>query len=344
MKKIILNFMVIILLASCTANIEDEFTHFFNDTPNFNLKSESIILDSKKDVFFSHVFSIKYIDDLLILNDPSSDFVLKIVDLKKSKTRNFAKKGRGPNEIISQLCYFSIDYVNRELYVTDNNKYHIYKIDSLLKGVDTPISSFHFKPKEGTFLSNTYCNGELIIGNMFKNRFGLYDINNNICVKKYDYEVGPIVNQGFFYNHPSKKKVAFFQANNASLAILTPNETGNSIFIKETVWWRKKIKPMSSASIKTAIPDGEQKIGFVAASVSKKYIYELYSGKLLDKNNFTDAFLTNKVYVFDWKGNPVKKYQLDKEVRSIAVDESNNTLYGTVYNNGIPSLVKFNLE
>ena len=71
----------------------------------------------------------------------------------------------------------------------------------------------------------------------------------------------------------------------------------------------------------------------------------MYSGKKINYLSPYDALQSNKIYVFDWEGNPIKRFELDKEVRSIAIDEKNNILYaGAIDKEGELSLIKYNLD
>lgn len=42
-----------------------------------------------------------------------------------------------------------------------------------------------------------------------------------------------------------------------------------------------------------------------------------------------DATYSNEIYVFDWDGNPVKKYIIDHRSRNFWVDENDQAIYAT---------------
>ncbi len=62
--------------------------------------------------------------------------------------------------------------------------------------------------------------------------------------------------------------------------------------------------------------------------VTEKYIYILYSGMTMDDpmHNYS-----NIVHVYDWQGNPQKKYILDKHLTCIGIDEHDQFLYGVYW-------------
>ena len=49
--------------------------------------------------------------------------------------------------------------------------------------------------------------------------------------------------------------------------------------------------------------------------------------------------LGNTIYTFDWEGNPKVKYTLDRDIISIAVDESNEVLYALQFGEKIDILM-----
>lgn len=66
-------------------------------------------------------------------------------------------------------------------------------------------------------------------------------------------------------------------------------------------------------------------MGYIDVCVTNDYIYALYSG-----GTFFDrqSSYSNIVRVFTWAGEYLKDYILDKKVRTLTFDESNQTFYG----------------
>jgi hypothetical protein len=94
------------------------------------------------------------------------------------------------------------------------------------------------------------------------------------------------------------------------------------------------------------LDNDEAKFEFMSVATSEDHIYILYSGKKPASNTRDDrvsAALTNIIYVLDWNGNPLKRYQIDKYLRSIAIDGKTNTLYGSSYEEN-PSLISYKLK
>src|SRR5690606_2836991 len=73
------------------------------------------------------------------------------------------------------------------------------------------------------------------------------------------------------------------------------------------------------------------RFAFVTGSVTNKYIYLLYSGKL---NLVVNPNFGRIIYVYDWDGNPIKEIVLDRDIMSLTVSEDDKTLYAYDPNTG----------
>lgn len=69
------------------------------------------------------------------------------------------------------------------------------------------------------------------------------------------------------------------------------------------------------------------KTGYFFPVATDKYIYVLYAGGKYDGQS-QKRYLHDKLLVFNWKGKPVKYYQLSDPVLHFTVDEKRNMLYG----------------
>lgn len=68
----------------------------------------------------------------------------------------------------------------------------------------------------------------------------------------------------------------------------------------------------------------DSQMGFDNLYVTDQCIYLLLNGKLAKEKPFA-----NEILVMDWKGNLIKKFILDKTVKTIAVDEEKKIIYAT---------------
>ncbi|BDD10502.1 hypothetical protein FUAX_29340 [Fulvitalea axinellae] len=84
---------------------------------------------------------------------------------------------------------------------------------------------------------------------------------------------------------------------------------------------------------------------FEGGAVTEEYIYLIYSGKPLRYMSNGRRLLNlggKSILVYDWEGNPVKKFLLDKQVVSISVSQNDEMLYAFDVNEGC--LVKADIK
>lgn len=80
--------------------------------------------------------------------------------------------------------------------------------------------------------------------------------------------------------------------------------------------------------------DGDALAGNLSMRVTSKYIYLLMNDltctdrRKLNQQGSTDGLYASSVYVFDWEGKPVCRYDLDVPVHNILVDANDHYLYG----------------
>ena len=68
-----------------------------------------------------------------------------------------------------------------------------------------------------------------------------------------------------------------------------------------------------------------RRYGFVDLAATGRYLYGVFSGRLLDEER--PAWLTREVQVYTWDGEYVKTLHLDRRVEAIAIDDSDTWLY-----------------
>lgn len=343
--------LLIVILSACKER-GDNLKKSFKEIETIAIESQPV--DIEENVSFSSMFKMVSVDNLIIVSeirDPEYD--LKIVNLNNGKVRKFAKRGKGPDEIKYRGVNFSIDYHTNQLYLIDGQYSLVYAIDSLKEGNNVPFKKFSIDKSAPRMRENIYCQNNIVgmLADEPQPGFGIYDIDSEemsrIKIPSQDsLPKGTLNNQAFLINHPSDSLVAYFHYTSGICGILDLKNK-EKIDIKSNFYWattNKKIK--SGNKTITAHNKEDERNGFIAATSDENYIYTLYSGKSMNVNSvkeLTNAFLSNVVYVFDWEGRPIKKYQLDEEVRSITIDQKDNVLYAASYKNDNPQLIKFQL-
>jgi hypothetical protein len=83
---------------------------------------------------------------------------------------------------------------------------------------------------------------------------------------------------------------------------------------------------------------------FRSATSTNKYIYVIYSGRSRDEFG-DECYAGDNLLVYDWNGNPVVNYKLDRFLKIMALDVDKMQVYGFCTNpmTGEPEIVKYQL-
>jgi len=75
---------------------------------------------------------------------------------------------------------------------------------------------------------------------------------------------------------------------------------------------------------------------------TKNYVYVLYVQKE-DDASLLEKSKGDCILVFDWKGKPIKRYQLDCEVKTITINEDGSRIYA-LWDNPDPEIIYFDID
>ena len=137
-----------------------------------------------------------------------------------------------------------------------------------------------------------------------------------------------LANQGDLIMHPEKKKFAYSLRFSSNLDVFEIVD-GKIKLIKSLRLGDLKLKStVESGIFYSAKLTEDTQIGYLNICATEDYIYALYT----DKKACESARKSNIVLVFDWNGNPVRKYLLDTDVYYMAVDESLQSMFAAIKN------------
>lgn len=278
----------------------------------FASEDKILILDyTRKDVFkvmqlpgYEYLYSSGNIgegpDDFINVNPESTclkDGIFEFLDL--GRVRRFALSNVGLSEIES----FSLPTLSSPL----NN---LEKISDTVYIANTPVYS------EDDF-------EHMII-----------NINSSEVGKRF----GNFPKGNFKLSNQQEKHIAFH-------CISTANSSSGRLATFYTYFKRFKIYDESGDLIKEVVirPNGEKQylikdnklniIHFAEPFSSGNYVYALYIGKSVrDLENYVEEYFP-LLTIWDWDGNPIAQYQLNKPITSFTISEDKHRLYGISYLN-----------
>lgn len=341
-----------VILISCGNSNNKKSTTNFDVPETLSLFSEFSINEDS----LGKVEGIFCSDNYLIVFGQYEEFLYSLFDCSSGQFINrFAQIGQGPNEI----PFGSQGYpTGKYFYIFNDQTKQIYYInlDSLSRGNDSKLlkrlTKYNIPEAQFSKLAITSDSTYIGVGDYQSgNLYTLFNNRNNVLdsnIKSYNAEDNAfnnytrfISNQGCLTVHPNKDKFAFspFFSSNIDFVKITDNKISpiNLLRLENPKY---DALTEGNGTVFRAIPSKEAITGYIDLCCTSEYVYALHSSKKLYENwrKSTD------ILVYDWKGNPIKKYTLDKEAYHIAVNERLKRIYVTIENeNGDWDIVCYKL-
>jgi hypothetical protein len=274
-------------------------------------------------------------DSLIVVNNPfSSENVLDFFDKQSGKYLfSGAKKGKGPNEILSSS---NLDYKDDRIQVLDPNlkKYLSYKIDIKNSTVIPKVTSYNqleplitkiIQIEPYKFVTDSYLNGKLfMITNLTNTKceyFGTIPIEESEKITNINDRF-----QGSLKASPSGLYFAFGAFSTPYLCLYStqdglPNKKFE-LFVT---------KPEYNISNHKLIWADGNITGFMDIAISDNRIYALHSS--LRKKDIKGRSITNlpkTIYEFDMEGKAICKYEAENYLIRITCD-NNGKLFAIIY-------------
>jgi hypothetical protein len=267
-------------------------------------------------------------DKLIIFDEVKSDLfkVFKLPDLYY--LYSWGNVGRGPNEFLTiDENYFRafsnqlelMDYgILKRLRIYDDR---MEKIDAIsLPRLRNPLNRLQ-KLSDTLYMADNIIDGnqEHILINIVKNEiikeFGKYpDDNLNIKSNLGRYQIY----SKFVISNPKGNKFAVFYESFPRVRIYNSiGELQKSVVIKEDM-----IR-------KYSVDNRDQNVIYFSFPYAENFIYVIRVNKT---NNQIEESLDNykpEIMIWDWNGNLITRYKLDKIISRFAVSEKHKRLYGT---------------
>lgn len=280
-------------------------------------------------------------DSLLFIRESKNDPMLWAYGLSGECHASFLRKGRGPGETsnLLRICPCNKDTFQASV---DPESTFVYRIDSVLNGGKLPAEQYHL-PTGSFALSPVITCGEgrllyigRVTGDANETRFCMYDTATEKIYPFGSYPAGDkeiaeypaddysklTAYQGDISLKPdgTKAVVIYFYAVGLDILDLQRPEIETSVFYRYPQVELNYIPAVKANVVKREI-DGYR--GFKDVWCSDDHIYVLYTAK-----RFAEAYNTGcHILKYDWKGNPLCMYRLDREVSCIALDREETRLY-----------------
>lgn len=322
--------LLIFILSSCSDKNKSE-TFSFNKSENAT--STTLLLDSS--VIMNYPYRIAKNDSLLFILDLSApeNFVHLFSYPELKHYKSFCKRGKGPEEFIS-ISNIQLDDDSLYVYNTQN-KIYVYSLHNLLSNDMTYAKRIELSTEYGYLLGGIKQNKRFY----FPSYSGI--VNNKILEFDMDGQFLSAFGELNLLDKNSSVESVTYQGWSSVLdgdgdILVTATQYGNVIDIytdKEQVTIRGKEGDPVFKDV-GGYPDHDGINGFSDIVVKDEYIYALFNGRQM-KDEHEGEQGGDKLYIYDYKGNPIKEVILDKRFVSIYVDE-NNAVFGLDVNINTP--------
>lgn len=342
MKYILIVSVLFVVITSCTRQKEtierDSLSREdFREHINLNNPCE-IVIDS----LLNPANFIVMNDSVLVVgNQDNCEYLLEVYSLNtKEALARLVSKGNGPGEMTA-CAVNNHTNTSSDFYLQDiaTQLYYTVNLDSILKNNRLQILS-KFKYSSEILGTADLClldsihyigyNMWYIDDDKFSNNvtssLDIYkkDVDSNKGLNEFEYFVGS-VNGAYFFKNPLTNRIWLADMHSDVIRIYD-----DSLKLIHSLEGPDNLNPQytqvqSNAPIKFISFANEYDYrAYSDYFVTDKYIYLVYEGnKHFDPKNLKPV----EIFKFDFDGNPICNYKLDRYVYSISIDHSEKYLY-----------------
>lgn len=338
--------LIFVFAFSCEKNVRQPFSIEYSDFPEERqLKGEPIELDT---AIFRYAFRIRVNDDKVAVMDLHGyDHYCHVFKFPEFQyLTSLGKRGDSPVEMLSAE---NIRYADDRLWILDSNKSELIGFgnslsgDSLLRVGAVTLDKDILRALDFTI----YDDSTYIIPD--------YSGGNRFCWVSHDGRLlrksGNISSVNEEASRPALAQAwrSFIDYNprNGVLAAVTQLGEVVEVYNLKDSTHIVRIGPFGEPEFKVSdgygIPTGI--MGFSDVQVTDSAIYTVFHGRSFKDIARQKVHIDGGkyIYVFDLKGEPLRKYILDRYVYGIYVDEKKGIIIATDVNNDQP-IVKFHID
>lgn len=335
MKIDLMPFLLIsfILLLSCEERgASDDNILIISDSDfgdYIKLAGEEILFD---DIVYKP-FKMTLKDSILIVYNVSTEYAYQKFNIKTNKYLGESILiGNGPGEMLYPNFIQSSD-TNLWLYDQQKSIVSKYDIGSFIKEKHpTPLATITLKDRsEQLSVIRDKIFSFKLNNNLDNNRFNIFDLNGTLQSSTGSF---PYIDKnktfeevifGFTSDYSTNFKDRIFLSYRLTDLIEIYDVDGSLIRkIQGADRIKPSVKAVRNESVSVAGGTEETRETYFYPANAGEEVFVTYSGELYADNVFHKRY----IYVFDWDGNPLRRYLLDIPIYGTVVDPTNRIIYG----------------
>jgi hypothetical protein len=291
-------------------------------------------------------------DSLLLISDFGATLVKVVNPVTGKELNSICRKGKGPGEFLDRI---KITYNKRD------NAINIFEVQvkilaqfPLSQALKWENDSVRKVLLDKPFIQQAIkCNDSLLVGvGMLEKRYALFNSAGKFKSVKYDYpdlsdknwtfHLKSIEYQNDLVVNSIGSRIAEASLYCDNIGFFAVKGTDINKF-KEYQSYSPDLENRSSGDMRVLHPKESTKFGYLDICAQGNHVYCLYSGKTIKESRRKGGpFHGSTIRVFDFDGNPVVSYKLDRDVFKFTVDTQEETIYAIVHTPEA-EIVKFQL-
>ena len=327
--KALFNLAILSIFVSCSSPQDDNPLSAFKGQP---IKLTPIFIDTDKPILFGG--EIKMVtDSILAVQTPKEDTLLTLIHIpEETILKRIIPKGKGPGEMT--MTMFCNQTNKDQLFIYDPNQPKVFCLDMKTIMTDKIEPIVKLRNLNMLKIDSFY----IVSGpSVMDNRFQIFDIHGDLISSCMHYDkpeehqslpdhLYSVAFQGVYAVHPNNEKFVFAASGDGG-RIQYFDFISESISLNADLFF---YHPSFTFDNRGLCISNENSIwGFSGIEGGKHFVYTLYSGKLI-KDHVEDPTCRH-LLVFDWNGNPVKRYELDIPLATFCLNKTGDKIYGIAY-------------
>ena len=332
---VLLYLLLSTILTSCSeVTINNPIDHFSENQTEKISASKHVSLEEFDILRPAGVIRIN--NSSYMIRDGQQEDIFSFINLQTKQVAKGGRIGNGPQEFTS---ISSFQKVGDEVLAYDTSHKRFSKIKVLsdttlalqeVRRVDTDKKMFI-----------THCIGSNIIASgVFKDYWLMHLGKEGEICSTVDFpyfeelkDISPILKSvlhlsTLIANAPNQKKGVAATMQHGVITFFDYAENQPLKAYKQLKYYAPKYKKFQGQDNIAFAKDN--KVGFCSVACDNEYVYVLYSGRTFNEYGMQNHHCEN-LLVYDWDGNPIKRYLLDTPLSSIQYDEKNNLIYGIAF-------------
>lgn len=259
--------------------------------------------------------------------------------LSQNQVISGVNKGNAPGELLSPSSLQSLD---EDVIVYDISRKAFFNVQENLEDSILVLSEYKSINLEGRpFMINLLSNGKMMASGFFHNSWISYFGRENNLLSGIPFPI--------FEETDMLSNAALSTLYLSTLISLKPNgkkmvcatqkcgvlsfcsiACDTIIVYKQMKYYPPKLNMPKKNNGLLVVYSRDNKVGFCGLASDNQHVFVLYSGRTFDTHNNLSHHCEH-LLVYDWDGNPIKHFILDKPLYTMSYDIEHRIIYGIGY-------------